>query len=191
MALAGMALSASGSGRRSGALPRSKRRAHLRLVAVPTLAVVLMAVIFPLSSGRHASLEVLAGEVRLTSNTYGVSDPPVPLVRGDQASTDPDARALIDGARSKLELGGSTHLVVEDEQGGRFRIDGGQVTVDGRCTLTTRYGIVEVDGRARVSLVEGGVELEALDGELLATNSQGLRRVPAGARATLGHPRPR
>ena len=186
-ALAGMALQTSG---RRSSMPAGQRRAHLRLILWPTVAVVLMLVIYPMRFGRGARLEVLAGAVDLTANVFGVQDAPVPLVRGDQAATDAEGRARIDCASAVVELGGLTYLVVEDADEGRFRLDGGSLEIDGDCTVTTRYGVIETRGaRASLRAVEGGVELATHAGRVLAINSEGQLVVAPGTRAVLGHPR--
>jgi hypothetical protein len=139
---------------------------------------------------RRASLEVLAGEVVLTSNTYAAVDPAVPLVRGDQCSTGPGGRARIECASAVVELEEDTLLVVEDEMEGRFRLDAGVLRVEGACTVTSRFGVVEVrSGRGGLRVGSAGLELESRDGRAVATNSLGARRLVPGTRAVLGHPR--
>jgi len=175
------------AGMTSAGAARTRRRAHLRLIALPTLAVVLMTVIHPLGGARRARLEVLAGEVELDARTLAGAGDPVYLARGDQCATGVGGRARIACRVGEVELGEATRVLVEDEAQGRFRLDAGALRVAGDCTVTSRFGLVEVRaGRAELRVLPEGLELASLAGRVTAVDSLGERPVPPGERALMG-----
>jgi hypothetical protein len=171
-------------------LPGSDRGARLRLLLLPAFAVFLFTVVARGPGPEEtARLLPLGGAVQVGQELLGVAGDGLSVLRGQLCATGEDGRARIEASGGSADLEPGTWLWLEDAEGPRLRLGGGELVARGLATLTSPAGIVEVHGgAARVRLAGGGLEVEALQGEATVANSRGTRTVPSGGRLHLKAP---
>ena len=162
------------------------RRAHLRLLLLPALALFLASVIWPMASRNLPGLEVLAGQVELDGRVLSPVDGRTTIHRGNWCSTSPSSRALLTLGDTAVELAPDSSLLVEDDAEGRLRLDTGELRVSGDCLVTTGWGVVLVeDAEGLLRAGPDGLEIETISGTLTASDSHGEVTLSAGERGRL------
>ena len=158
--------------------PPRGRAARIRTLVYPAFFCFLIVQFTQL--GRHEPMlevEVLAGEVHASEA----------LELGELCATGPEGRARLSTDGASLELGGSTRLLVESIQPPRVRLLAGELELDGGWHVTTRQGVVEVQGgRTRVALQPEGLVCAGDTGVLSVIDARGETRVAAGERVLFG-----
>ncbi len=170
----------------SGQPNRRVRRARRRLLLMPALAILLMAVIYPMSRRSSARLEALEGEVELSYRTLTADEQGASLKRGDWISTGPDVRARLTVGDAEVEIEPGSRVLLEDANQGRLRLIAGALGVSGDCVVTSDLGVVQVEGGAgRIRMLPRGLEVQNLKGSLVTANSGGEEVVRPGERTLL------
>jgi hypothetical protein len=162
------------------------RRAHLRLLLLPALALFLASVIWPMAGRNLPGLEVLAGQVDLDGRVLAPADGRTAVHRGNWCATSRGSRALLTLGDTAVELAPDSRVLVEDDREGRLRLDAGELRVRGDCLVTSGWGVVLAEG-AEGLLRAGpeGLEIEAISGTLTASDSRGEVTLGAGERGRL------
>jgi hypothetical protein len=165
---------------------RRVRRARLRLLLLPALAIFLMAVIYPGSRRSVSQLEALSGRVELAYRSLVPDDGSFTVRRGDWFETGPDARARLTLGPADIEVEPSSRVLIEDRASGRVRLIAGTLSLRGDGIVTADAGVVQVQaGEGRVSARPDGLEVAAASGTVLAAHSGGEETVPPGERTRL------
>ena len=127
------------------------------------------------------------GAVQAAGVDLDAGAPSGALGRGDWLNTGPDARALLAGADVDLVLAADSRLLVELADPVRVRLQRGQVSASGACTITTQLGVVELTDGA-VQVVQEGplLEVSCLLGTVTVATPEGVRELAVGERASLG-----
>ncbi|QDU67742.1 FecR domain-containing protein [Engelhardtia mirabilis] len=103
----------------------------------------------------------------------------VKLVRSDLILTEPGARCRIEAGSFDLSIDPGARLLVISSLTRRVRLEEGQVELEGRATLETPLGMVEVfDGEAQITLDGGGLEVLARSGDVVLVDARGRRALP-------------
>lgn len=159
------------------ATPRG-RGARIRTLVYPAFFCFL--IIQFTEIGSHEAMlevEILAGEVQASEA----------LELGELCATGPEGRARLTTDGAWLELGHETRLLVESIHPPRVRLLAGELELDGGWHVTTRQGVVEVEGgRARVALDPDGLVCSGDTGVLRVIDARGETIVAAGERVVFG-----
>lgn len=169
--------------------PGRKQRAYrLRTLLIPAFFIFLMTQITQLKLPRPAvDLECTSGIVHAADAELRPGQKQgTDLTRGDWCSTAEDSEARLRVGKNALELGPSTWLLVESVRPPRFRLDRGSLALTGRCTLTSAWGWIRVEGAARVELAEGRLWVECSSGSVSLTDAAGTLELLAGESAQRG-----
>lgn len=127
------------------------------------------------------------GSVSAAGTDLGADQTAGELARADWCTTGPDARALIAGPDADLVLAADSLLLVELADPVRVRLQRGQVSASGTCTITTQLGVVDV-AEGAVQVVQEGARFDVLCllGTITVATPSGTRSLAAGERAELG-----
>jgi hypothetical protein len=158
--------------------PPRGRGARIRTLVYPAFFCFLIVQFTQL--GTHEPMlevEVLAGKVHASEA----------LELGELCATGPEGRARLSTDGAWLELGNATRLLVESIHPPRVRLLTGELELDGGWHVTTRQGVVEVEGgRTRVALQPQGLVCAGDTGALSVIDARGETRVAAGERVVFG-----
>ena len=161
----------------------------LRVVALVTAVILVLTWLNP--SWNTPQFEVIweSGDVRAAGTLLHEGLPESKLVMGDWCLTDVASSARIDTPGGELWLGHDTQLLVEDPKRGRVRLQRGLLEVTGSSVVSSQYGIARIaEGRARIDLGEGKLEIECMSGSLEWVHSGGSQTLAAGERALARDP---
>lgn len=168
--------------------PRSRRPLSLamRTLVLPGLLIFLLTRMS--NSEVEARARAVVGEYSLGVRRMDTADLPQPLRRGDWVVTDEQSAASLTlGARNEVLVERGSRVCVEDRGLGRLLFDSGALVVRGRRTLTTRFGVVELEhGELRISGDARSVEIELRAGACVASDAHGERKLAPGDRVRLG-----
>lgn len=177
----------------SGAASRARSRPHRgaarmarwRLgLALAAAASLVLALPWGL---RRRSVEIRctavgAGEVIVAGAALAPGDAFRGAGRGTWCTTRGDGRAELDGGGAELRVGPETTLTLEEAGDLRVRLLGGELEVDGSCTIDSLLGALRVRGQARVSLADGVLTADCTAGSLRFADHAESRALGAGER---------
>ena len=167
--------------------PRRKRRFGLRLALLPA-GIALLILLWQSSGGAGRTVvQWEVGEVVAAGTPLGHERRELRLQPGDWCETLGGGEASIDargaGGKVGIRLEEETQVQVLDTAGRRFRLQQGELLLDGPCRITTSQGVLEVEsGEARLSLRGGRVDVDCLAGRSTWTGPAGKQSVAKGER---------
>jgi hypothetical protein len=164
-----------------------------KVVLVVVLAIVFYAAVrlTPDPSGTaRAELTVQSGRVASVGEPQGPGEPMRQLQRGDWVRTAEGSSALLALGQTVVEVASSTVVQVEEPSTRRLRLESGVLDTRGPLTITSRFGLVEVEqGAAHVTLDSRGVTVEVREGQARVLDSRGEQRLSSGRTGVLGFAR--
>lgn len=169
---------------------RKSRRLRLRTVLVPAFFIWLMLEIAGVTGSKpRFELAEWEGEVTVADFRPSPGAPPLVARRGAWARTGEGGRALLRSDAAELELGPLTRLLIESADPPRARLERGTLAVRGSLSLVALLGIVKVEqGRGRVRVQGGAVEVVSEGGRWLVRGPLGERELAPGESLRLGAP---
>lgn len=151
--------------------------------------VIMIAVVFyavvrltpePTGAAR-VGLTALQGSVISNVEALAVGEPERELQRGDFVRTPEGARASLSFGKTLVELAPSSIVQIEEPSTRRLRFESGAFTCTGPLTVTSLFGIVEVDSGAKLWIGPAGLFVESREGRVRAIDSSGERDLPPRA----------
>lgn len=162
----------------------SKRWRVVRNLALPSLALVLVARAFPKSD--FARVELLAGEASLRGAPLIVDAPATHCARADVVATGAGSRVRLSLGDAEIVLGADSALRIEEPGAVRARLEHGEIEVAGTASIASAFGFVALDNaRARIAIDAHGVSVEVRSGRATLLDSSGEAFVRAGTCARL------
>jgi hypothetical protein len=142
------------------------------------------------SGAARATLESLAGEVTTLGDPLPAGAPARELERGDWVRVSAGSRARLSFGSTRVELAAGSALQIEDPHSRRVRLETGAIEVFGPLSVTSAYGIVQVEhGHATVRIDVSGLRVEAEDGSVRAIDARGEHELERGESAQLARAR--
>lgn len=163
----------------------SKKRNRLRLALWPAVVFfTLIQVDRMRARGSALKLTVEQGPIEVNGEALALG-PDAPevweLPGGSWVVSGPDAGARIETHRAEVEIGPAALLGLERAWPLRLRLEQGPLWIEGKATVGTPLGIVELDGgKSRVALGPEGLELTCESGSARWLNARGERVLGAG-----------
>lgn len=102
------------------------------------------------------------------------------LIRGSWLRTGKGGSMLLQIGDTRIELEESTHLMVLAADASHFQLRSGEISVEGEAEVTTSLGVVEIDGRSRLTSRGSGFEVRCEDGQASVVNAGGTKDLAAG-----------
>jgi len=159
------------------------RRFGLRLMLLPAAVIVLLLMGPRMSRGEPMILRWDGGEVRAAGMRLTADRPDLVLETGDWCATNGNAHASIEGENRSFELGLLTQVMVENTREGRLRLQQGELQASGSVTISSAFGVLEMEDGSAVLRIEGGkFRVECRAGKLTWTDPGGRRSLSAGER---------
>jgi len=150
---------------------------RLRSLLYPAFFAVLIFFVGRWSASPGVDVLALRGSVHASGSLLDSAEP-IRLGRGDWCETAPDSAALLEVDGARIELGARGRLQVERSRPPRFRVGRGTLDVRGTCTLSTRFGVVDLDAaRARVVVDDRRLLVERAGGSVVITGAAGAQAV--------------
>ncbi len=161
----------------------------LRMVALVTVVILVLTWLNPSWNTPEFEVTWETGDVRAAGTLLHEGVPEHTLVMGDWCLTEVASSARIETPGGELWLGHDTQLLVEDPKRGRVRLQRGLLEVTGRSVVSSQFGIARMEeGRARIDLGEGRLEVECMAGSLEWVHAGGSQTLVAGERALARDP---
>lgn len=170
----------------SASARRTSKRSKLLKVLVP---VIVMAAI-----GVQLQPERPAGEVTAIDGSCRVGDEkvlsgePAKVPAGRWLETEESSLARMEfRGGSSVMLSQATRLWIDESGESQLHLALGEISAQGTCTVTTTLGAVEIQGgSARVSMRDGGLEVQSFGGGVLVCDAAGEKPLIAGEIARRG-----
>ncbi|MEW6072648.1 MAG: zf-HC2 domain-containing protein [Planctomycetota bacterium] len=156
----------------------------LRAVALLTMVIVLFTGLNPAWNVPELVVRWESGEVQAGAKRLWDGEPEGALRAGDWCVTEIASSARIEGDRGELWVGHHSQVLVEDPRRAQVRLQQGTVEVTGQATIHSQFGIARLEeGRARLDLLRGSLQIECLAGRLEWMHPGGSQVLAAGQRA--------
>ena len=167
---------------------RSPLGPRLRMLLLPAFFVFLM---MQTTSGSLAkvkpALTTLRGEVRVDDLPVPPERPRRELRAGDFCRTGDASGARLFMGHTSVRMFEHTGLWIESTSPVRLRLEVGEVETSGAATLTSRLGLIELDGAsARVSSRAGRLRVLSHGDGVRVVDSRGVRELGLGDEVELG-----
>ena len=161
--------------------PPTGRFHRLRTLLYPAFFAFLM---FQIS---RLSLAVEGVEVTRLEGEVSAAQVPLEgtaarrLARGEWCETRTDSSARLATSGCSAVLGPDARLRVERAMPARFRLTRGTLDLEGECTVSTGWGILDLGpGKARVRVDDGTLEVASRAGDVQLTGAAGAQRIAPG-----------
>lgn len=171
---------------------RSGKKARWRTAIFPVGVLMVLAGLLGVPGGDHTVAAVLLdGRGHAGGRELDPSRAPVDVQRGDWVRVEPASRVALESQGTRMELDAGSEVLVEDARKLRFRLERGSLDVDGPCTVTGGFGIVEIaKGRARFEIRDGRVEIASRSARLTAVDPLGEHELGPGGNLEIALARP-
>lgn len=161
----------------------AKRSAHIKLMLLP-LALIFMFRCFDGMRGTKAEAAWKAGSVEIGADQLTADQKEREIQRGDWVVTQVGGSAEIAIRSDLAQLGSDSQVLLESARDRRLRLRRGELLLRGSWQVATTQGIITLDdGRAEIGLRNSKLTITCTEGEVIALNHLGERRIPAGSPA--------
>ncbi len=157
----------------------AKRSSHIKLMLLP-LALIFMFRCFDEMRGTAAEAAWMAGIVEIGADQLTAIQKEKEIKRGDWVVTQVGGSGKIAIRSDLAELGSDCQVLLENARDRRLRLRRGELLLLGSWQVATTLGVITLDdGRAQVGLRNGKLTITCMEGELVALNHLGERRITA------------